>query len=76
MIPTLLPFVNVIFIPQQQVFRRRQQELEKLSSDQIEVQRRELGELERKFLERVASTNRSKTAAALQPAAASGTCLV
>jgi len=54
-----------------QVFRRRQQELEKLSSDQIEVQQRELGELERKFLERVASTNRSKTAAALQPAAAS-----
>ncbi len=45
------------------MFRRRQQELEKLTPDQIELQRRELAELERKFLERVATTNRSKSAA-------------
>lgn len=43
-----------------QVFRRRQQDLERLSLDQIERSRRELAELERKFLERVAQTNRGK----------------
>jgi len=43
-----------------QVFRRRQQDLEKLSPEQIEVSRKELAELERKFLERVAQTNRIK----------------
>lgn len=63
--------MNVLF--SQQVFRRRQQELEKLTAEQIEVQRRELGELERKFLERVATTNRSKTAA--QPAQ-TGQCIL
>lgn len=45
----------------QQVFRRRQQDLEKLTPEQIETSRRELAELERKFLERVAQSNRSKT---------------
>jgi len=44
-----------------QVFRRRQQDLDKLTADQVERSRRELAELERKFLERVAQTNRSKT---------------
>ena len=43
-----------------QVFRRRQQDLERLSVEQIEKSRRELADLERKFLERVAQTNRSK----------------
>lgn len=45
----------------QQVFRRRQQDLEKLTTEQIETSRRELAELERRFLERVAQTNRAKT---------------
>ena len=44
-----------------QVFRRRQQDLEKLTPAQIETSRKELAELERKFLERVAQTNRTKT---------------
>eukprot|EP01039_Chlorochromonas_danica_P010098 gene10098-11178_t len=44
-----------------QVFRRRQQDLEKLTQEQIETSRKELAELERKFLERVAQTNRSKS---------------
>lgn len=44
-----------------QVFRRRQQDLEKLTPEQIETSRKELAELERKFLERVAQTNRTKT---------------
>eukprot|EP00600_Ochromonadales_sp_CCMP1393_P008874 CAMPEP_0174959148 /NCGR_PEP_ID=MMETSP0004_2-20121128/3019_1 /TAXON_ID=420556 /ORGANISM="Ochromonas sp., Strain CCMP1393" /LENGTH=203 /DNA_ID=CAMNT_0016207441 /DNA_START=152 /DNA_END=759 /DNA_ORIENTATION=+ len=44
-----------------QVFRRRQQDLEKLTSEQIELSRKELAELERKFLERVAQTNRTKS---------------
>ena len=43
-----------------QVFRRRPQELEKLSQQDVENSRRELAELERRFLERVAQTNRSK----------------
>lgn len=44
-----------------QVFRRRQQDLEKLTPEQIENSRKELADLERKFLERVAQTNRSKS---------------
>ena len=43
------------------MFRRRQQDLEKLSLEQIENSRKELAELERKFLERVAQTNRTKS---------------
>ncbi|KAJ1434205.1 hypothetical protein B484DRAFT_478169 [Ochromonadaceae sp. CCMP2298] len=45
-----------------QVFRRRQQDLEKLTQEQIELSRKELAELERKFMERVAQTNRTKSA--------------
>jgi hypothetical protein len=41
-----------------QVFRRRQIELDKLSTEQLDKTRRELSELERLFLERVAQTNR------------------
>ena len=48
-------------IPLQQVFRRRVGELENLTGEQIERSRKELADLERKFLERVAQTNRSKT---------------
>lgn len=47
----------------QQVFRRKQQDLEKLSLEQLEASKRELAELERKFLERVAQSNRAKSSA-------------
>ena len=47
-----------------QVFRRRQQDLEKLAIDQIERIRKELSDLERRFLERVAQTNRSTSKSA------------
>ena len=53
-------------IPPQQVFRRRQQDIDKLPPEQIEKGRRELAELERKFLERVAQNTR-KTAAMNTP---------
>jgi len=53
-------FVGVNCIGKQ-VFRRRPQEMEKLSTAEIEASRRELAELERRFLERVAQTNRSKS---------------
>ena len=43
-----------------QVFRRRQQDIDKLTFEQIEESRRLLSELERRFLERVAQTNRVK----------------
>ena len=43
-----------------QVFRRRQQELDKLTEEQLSKTRQELSELERVFLERVAMTNRSQ----------------
>lgn len=46
-----------------QVFRRRQQDLERLAEDDMERSRKELAELERSFLERVAQTNRTKSAA-------------
>ncbi len=47
-----------------QVFRRRQQELDKLTEDQLMKTRQELSELERVFLERVAQTNRSQRTSA------------
>lgn len=48
-----------------QVFRRRQQaDLDRLSTDEIERSRQELAELERRFLERVAQTNRCKNSVA------------
>ena len=43
-----------------QVFRRRQADIDKLTPEQIEESRRTLSELERRFLERVAQTNRVK----------------
>ena len=45
-----------------QVFRRRQAEMDRLTSEDIECSRVELSDLERLFLERVAQTNRCKTA--------------
>ena len=43
-----------------QVFRRRTADLNRLTPDQIQKSRAELSELERRFLERVAQTNRVK----------------
>lgn len=43
-----------------QVFRRRQVDIDKLTPEQIEESRKLLAELERRFLERVAQTNRVK----------------
>jgi hypothetical protein len=48
----------------QQVFRRRQADLERLSPDEIEASRNELADLERQFLERVAQMNRIKVTGA------------
>lgn len=44
-----------------QVFRRRTADINRLSPDQIQQSRSELSELERRFLERVAQTNRVKS---------------
>jgi hypothetical protein len=44
-----------------QVFRRRTAEINRLTSEQIQQSRAELSELERRFLERVAQTNRVKS---------------
>ena len=60
-----------------QVFRRRTADLNRLTPDQIQKSRAELSELERRFLERVAQTNRVKsntmvTTAAAAAAAAAG----
>lgn len=44
-----------------QVFRRRTADLNRLTPEQIQKSRAELSELERRFLERVAQTNRVKT---------------
>lgn len=41
-----------------QIFRRRQQELDKLTPEQMERTRRDINELERRFLEKVAQSNR------------------
>lgn len=46
-----------------QVFRRRQQDMDRLTAEDIEQSRRELSELERRFLERVAQNSRCKSAA-------------
>lgn len=43
-----------------QVFRRRTADLNRLTAEQIQKSRAELSELERRFLERVAQTNRVK----------------
>lgn len=44
-----------------QVFRRRTADINRLTADQIQQNRAELSELERRFLERVAQTNRVKS---------------
>ena len=44
-----------------QVFRRRTADINRLTSEQIQQSRAELSELERRFLERVAQTNRVKS---------------
>lgn len=44
-----------------QVFRRRNADLNRLTPEQIQQSRAELSELERRFLERVAQTNRVKS---------------
>lgn len=44
-----------------QVFRRRTADLNRLTPEQIQQSRAELSELERRFLERVAQTNRVKS---------------
>jgi len=54
-----------------QVFRRRTAEINRLTPEQIQQSRGELSELERRFLERVAQTNRVKTSGGtVAPAAA------
>lgn len=47
------------------VFRRRQADMDRLQLSDIEKSRSELAELERRFLERVAMTNRCKTSGEL-----------
>lgn len=44
-----------------QVFRRRQVDMDRLQASDIERSRSELADLERRFLERVAMTNRCKS---------------
>ena len=46
-----------------QVFRRRTADINRLTPEQIQTSRSELSELERRFLERVAQTNRVKNSA-------------
>lgn len=48
-----------------QVFRRRTADLNRLTAEQIQKSRAELSELERRFLERVAQTNRVKNSSAV-----------
>jgi hypothetical protein len=47
-----------------QVFRRRTADINRLTPEQIQQSRNELSELERRFLERVAQTNRVKSSGA------------
>lgn len=44
-----------------QVFRRRTAEINRLTTEEIQASQQELSELERRFLDRVAQTNRVKT---------------
>lgn len=53
----LIPF----FVRGDQVFRRRQADMDRLQPADIERSRSQLADLERRFLERVAMTNRCKT---------------
>ncbi|CAB9512008.1 expressed unknown protein [Seminavis robusta] len=54
-----------------QVFRRRTADINRLTPDQIQQSRAELSELERRFLERVAQTNRVKSASGVGGASTS-----
>ena len=56
-----------------QVFRRRTADINRLTPDQIQQSRTELSELERRFLERVAQTNRVKSSGVGGPGAAAVT---
>lgn len=56
-----------------QVFRRRTADLNRLTPEQIQQSRAELSELERRFLERVAQTNRVKSNAVVGGGAAAST---
>ena len=53
-----------------QVFRRRTADINRLTQEQIQKSRNELSELERRFLERVAQTNRVKSSSNANSAAA------
>lgn len=53
-----------------QVFRRRTADINRLTPEQIQTSRSELSELERRFLERVAQTNRVKSASGVGGGAA------
>lgn len=55
-----------------QVFRRRTADLNRLTPEQIQQSRAELSELERRFLERVAQTNRVKSNAVVGSGAGAG----
>lgn len=55
-----------------QVFRRRTADLNRLSPEQIQQSRQELSELERRFLDRVAQTNRVKSSGVGATTAAAG----
>ena len=55
-----------------QVFRRRTADINRLTPDQIQQSRNELSELERRFLERVAQTNRVKSGSGSGGAGSSG----
>ena len=56
-----------------QVFRRRTADLNRLTPEQIQQSRAELSELERRFLERVAQTNRVKSNTVVGGGAATST---
>lgn len=56
-----------------QVFRRRTADINRLTPEQIQQSRAELSELERRFLERVAQTNRVKSSGAATGATTAAT---
>ena len=59
-----------------QVFRRRTADINRLTSEQIHQSRVELSELERRFLERVAQTNRVKSSGAAPGVVSAGSAPV
>ena len=46
--------------PLQQVFRRRQQDIDRQTPEELEAKKKEIAALEKRFLERVAQTNRAQ----------------